>query len=160
MSEDLKKRQELKRQIESRAQVANIDVVEKVANFLNHPKKWMLIESVATLKTSIETQRFIISFDYLDTNECVFEQFCPAQGRKLIQIFEQISKCEVRKFPELRLIRDSVNRIKPYDTLFSNLTREVDQLQETEFCGGRIFFFITEPYFHIVSVETKHRDID
>jgi hypothetical protein len=45
-------------------------------------------------------------------------------------------------------------------SLFNGLSKEVDELKETEFCDGRFFFFITEQYFHIVSIETKHRNID
>ncbi len=159
MSEDSKKRQELKRQITNKAQSAPLELVENIATVLNSPKKWQMVERVATIPTGLEAKKFIISFDYLNTNECLFDQFDPAKGKKLIQILEQVSKCEIAKFPELKLVRDSIRRIRPYESLFSKLTKEVDQLQETELCEGRIFFFITEPFFHVVSIETKHRDI-
>src|SRR3989344_1030689 len=159
MGEDSKKRQELKRQIVNKAQSAPIELVENIASVLNFPKRWQLVERVATIPTGLEAQKFIISFDYLNSDECLFDQFDPTKGRKLIQILERVAKCEIAKFPELNLVRDSVGRIPPYESLFSKLTKEVDQLQETELCGGRIFFFITEPFFHIVSIETKHRDI-
>ena len=50
--------------------------------------------------------------------------------------------------------------VPPYESLFTKVSPEVTKMEETEFCEGRLFFFITEPYFNIVSVETKHRNID
>jgi hypothetical protein len=160
MSEDSKKRQQLKKQIENKAQVLDIKVVEKVANYLNSPKKWDIVEKIATIQNNLEAQRFVISFDYLNWKECVFEHFDPTKGKKLLEILDKVSKCQISKFPELRLIRDSVGRIGAYQSLFNGLSKEVDELKEIDFCDGRIFFFITEPYFNIVSVETKHRNID
>lgn len=160
MNEDSKKRQHLKKQIASKAQTAPLEFVEKVANVLNSPKKWSIVERVATIPKGIETQKFIISFDYLDWDECVFEQFDRSKGKKLLEILDRVSKCEIARLPELKIIRDSVRRISPYDSLFKNLEDDVNELKETELCDGRIFFFITEPKFHIVSIETKHRNID
>lgn len=160
MNEDSKKRQHLKKQIASKAQIAPLEFVEKVANVLNSPKKWSIVERVATIPNGVETQKFIISFDYLDWDECVFEQFDKSKGKKLLEILDRVSKCEIARLPELKIIRDSVRRISPYDSLFKNLEDDVNELKETELCDGRIFFFITEPKFHIVSIETKHRNID
>lgn len=160
MSEDSKKRQELKRQIDNKTQVVDLKIVDKIANYLNSPKKWDIIERVATIQKGIETQKFIISFDYLDWDECVFEQFDKSKGKKFLEILDKVSKCEIARLPELKIIRDSVRRISPYDSLFKNLEDDVNELKETELCDGRIFFFITEPKFHIVSIETKHRNID
>src|SRR3990167_3560874 len=106
MGEDSKKRQELKRQIDNKAQVADLKIVEKIANYLSSPKKWQLVERVATIPTGLEAQKFIISFDYLNSDECLFDQFDPTKGRKLIQILERVAKCEIAKFPELNLVRD------------------------------------------------------
>lgn len=162
MSDDQKKRHELKKQIASKAQIASIDLVEKVAGLLNSPKKWDIIERASTFPgdKGFETQRFILSFDYLNLNACEFEQFDPAKGKKLIQILEQVATCEINKFPTLRLSRGTVKNIAPYESLFSRVSPEVTSIEETEFCDGRLFFFITEPFFHIVSVESKHRNID
>lgn len=161
MSGDSKKRQELKKQIVSRTQNADIKIVEKVASLLNSPKKWDIVERVATIQNNIEEEKFQISFEYLNWNECIFEQFDKVKGKKFLEFLDKISKCKVGKLPELRIIRDSVGRVHPYDSLFRNLTDEVNELKESDLGDeGRIFFFITEPYFHIVSVETKHRNID
>jgi len=162
MSNDQKKRQELKKQITSKAQTANIDLVEKVAGLLNTPKKYEIVERASTFPNNkeIETRRFILSFDYLNWNACKFDQFNPAKGQKLLEIFEQVTTCEINRFPELKLSRDSVSNVSPYESLFSKVSPEVTKMEETEFCEGRLFFFITEPYFNVVSVETKHRNID
>ena len=92
MSEDSKKRQELKRQIDNKAQVADLKIVEKIANYLNSPKKWEIIERVATIPKNIETQKFIISFEYLNWNECVFEHFDQSKGKKLLEHLIEIKQ--------------------------------------------------------------------
>lgn len=159
MSEDSKKRQELKRQLENKAQTANIKSVEKALNFLASPKKFDIIEhiTIPTSNSGRENQRFIICFDYFNWKTSDFEQFNPAKGKKLLEILEQVAKCEINKFPELKLSRDSVEKVSPYESLFTTVTPEVKRIEETEFCDGRFFFIVTEPYFHVISVETKHR---
>jgi len=159
MGKDSNKRQELKKQIGNIAQSADINLVERATNALRYPKKWEIVERVATMPNGIEGNRFVICFDYLNRNECLFEQFDKAKGKKLIEILEQVAKCEISKFSELKLIRDTVHRNGVYRSLFSQLSPEVDELKEADLCDGRIFFFITEPRFNIVSIETKHRDI-
>ena len=162
MSEDSKRRNELKKQIASRAQTADIKVVEKIAGFLHAPKKWDIVERATTFPTNkeIESHRFVICFDYFNWNACHLDQFNTAKGKKLLEILEQVAKCEVNKFPTLRLSRDSVTRVPPYESLFAKVSPEVSRIEETEFCEGRLFFFLTEPHFNLVSVETKHRNID
>lgn len=162
MSGDSKKRDELKRQIVNKAQTADINIVEKIAGYLNAPKKFDIVERATTFPSdsNLEVQKFIISFDYFNWDACQFEQFNPAKGRKLLEILEQVAKCEINKLPELRLSRDSVQRVAPYLSLFTTVSPEVSRIEETEFCDGRVFYFVTEPYFNIISVETKHRNID
>lgn len=162
MSEDSKKRQEYKKQIASKAQTADIKLVEKVANILNHPKNWEIVEraSIMPVGSKNEISKFIICFDYLSWSQCVFTQFDQAKGRKLVEILEQVSKCEINRFSELRLVRDSIGRKAPYDSLFLHLSPDVTELKETELCDGRLFFYIIEPYFNIISVETNHRNVD
>ena len=165
MSDDSKKRHEFKKQIVSRAQTLDIKIVEKVASFLKTPSRWDIVERVERATTfptdrEIEGHRFIICFDYFNWRACRLEQFNPAKGKKLLEILEQVAKCEISKFPALRLSRDSVTNIPPYESLFASVSPEVTRIDETEFCEGRLFFFVTEPYFNLVSVETKHRNID
>ena len=158
MGEDSKKRQELKKQIEKRISGgANITIVEKVASLLCSPKKWQIVESIATPLTD-EAQKFIICFDYLNWSECFFDQFNSAKGKKLVHILSKVAKCEVNKLSELKLSRDSVEAKGEYASLFSSLSEDVQRLEETELCDGRMFYFITIPYFNVVSIETKHRN--
>lgn len=165
MSEDSKKRHELKKQIASKTQTADIKIVEKVAGLLNSPREWDIVKRVERATTfptdrAVESRRFVICFDYFNWNACYFEQFNPAKGKKLLEVLEMVAKCEINKFPELKLGRDSVTNTAPYKSLFAKVSPEVTKIDETEFCGGRIFFFVTEPFFNLVSVETKHRNID
>ena len=158
MGGDSKKRQELKKQIEKRI-LGGVDItaVEKVASFLYSPKKWQLIESIAIPLTD-EAQKLIICFDNLNWNECLFDQFDSTKGRRLIDILSKVAKCEINKFPELKLARDSVEAKGEYKSLFTHLSKDVQRLEEVELGDGRIFYFITPPYFNVVSIETKHRN--
>lgn len=162
MSEDSKRRQQLKKDFGNRAQVIDIKVLEKLTEVVKHPKNWDIVERTSVMQSNdnIETQKFIICFDDLNWNECVFTQFDQSKGKKLVEILKNVSSCEINKFPALRLIRDSVGRVSPYDSLFLNLSKDVTELKEADFCEGRMFFYIIEPYFNIVSIETNHRNID
>jgi hypothetical protein len=163
MGEDSqKKRQELKRQISNKVQIApDLAHVEKALAYLTSPKKWSLVEGVTRFPTNnVESRRLIISFDYFNWKACELEQFNPSKGKKLLEILEMVSKCEISKFPELKLARDSVTRVGEYESLFNTVTPEVKRIEETEFCEGRFFYIITEPYFNVISVETKHRNTD
>lgn len=165
MSEDSKKRHHLKKQIVSRVPTTDIKIVEKVAGLLNSPREWDIVKRVERATTfpsekAAEARRFIICFDYFNWNACHFDQFNPAKGRKLLEILEQVAKCEINNLPNLKLSRDSVTNTAPYISLFAKVSPEVTKIDETEFCEGRLFFFVTEPFFNLVSVETKHRNID
>lgn len=161
MSEDSKKRNELKKQILSKAQVADIKLVERVAGLFNSPKKWAIVELATTIPSNgeVENKKFVICFDYLNWKTCVFDQFDATKGKKLIEIFKKVTDCETSKFPELRLVRDSVGRKGVYELLFSCLSEDVSELKETELGEGRVFFFIIEAKFYVVSIETKHRNV-
>jgi hypothetical protein len=158
MNSDSKKRHELEKQITARIKGgADIGAIEKVATYLSAPKKWALVETTTSLPSDFDSQKLILSFVFLNKGQCVYKHFDQAKGRKLVDILEQVANCELTKFPELKLARDSVERKDPYNSLFSHLSNDVQSLQETELGDGRVFFFITEPYFHIVSIETCHR---
>lgn len=162
MNNDSKKRQVLKAQIANRVQIANIESVEKALKFLTAPKKFNLIELATTIPTNreIEAQKFIICFDCFNWGASQFDQFNPSKGKKLLAILEQVAKCYINRFSELKLGRDSVNRVQPFESLFSTVSPEVNKLEETEFCEGRLYYFITEPRFNLVAVDTKHRNVD
>lgn len=162
MSENSKERHKLLQDVNNKAKERDLDFIKKLADFASNPKSWQKkIEAQTYIPSDkeIETQRFIICFDYFNKNICEFEQFDPAKGKKLLEILEQVAKCEINKFPHLKLIRDSVTNTTPYKSLFSTVTPDVDKIHETELCDGRIFFFITGSRFHIVSIETKHRNL-
>lgn len=160
MNNDSKKRQELKKQVSNKIQTSNdLASVEKALMFITSPKRFNLIEKATTMPTNkkTEAQRFILCFDYFNWKACQFEQFNPAKGKKLLEILAQVAKCEINKFPELKLGRDSIGKVKPYESFFSTVSPEVSKLEETEFCEGRLYYFITEPNFNVVGVDTKHR---
>jgi hypothetical protein len=161
MNSESAKRQHLKREIAKRIESIDITTLEKVANVFARPKKWKVIEESTVFPSDkeVETRKFVICFDYFNWNTCHLDQFNPTRARKLLQILESVSKCEVSKFPALKLVRDTITKTPPYESLFANLTPDVTKICETEFCDGRIFFFVTEPYFNIVSIETIHRNL-
>ncbi|KKS85307.1 MAG: hypothetical protein UV60_C0009G0028, partial [Parcubacteria group bacterium GW2011_GWA2_43_11] len=105
MSSDSKKRSELKKQLASRAQTASIDTVEAAISLLKTPKNWQTVDAITALPENIETQNFILCFDDLNMNVCVWDQFNPAKGKKLVDVLKKISSCPINKFGELKLER-------------------------------------------------------
>lgn len=159
MSEDSKKRQELLKQIANRGQQANISLVERVKEFLFAPSKWDIVERTTSLPgdTDVEAQKFILNFDYLKLDICVFG-FDSTKARALIRLFQRITVCQVNALISSGIVRDNISNTPPYESLFGGLSPEVE-MKETELPdGGRVFFFITGNKFKIVSIETQHRD--
>lgn len=159
MNEFSKRRHQAIKTIKSKLPVLPIESVEKLAKV---PNDWKFPEQVANIPTSTEeeAQRLLLCFDYLNWKTCLFTQFDDTKAKALIAMFEKVSKCEVSKFPELRLVRDSITSTPNYKSLFDGLSPDVD-MKEADLPGnGRVFFFLESIKFNVVSVETKHRNID
>lgn len=159
MNEFSKRRNQAIKIVKSKLPVLPIESVERLAKVSND---WKFPEQVANMPTNTEeeAQKLLLCFDYLNWKTCLFTQFDDTKARALMAIFEKVSKCEVNKFPELRLVRDSIKPTSPYESLFVGLSPDVD-MKETDLPGdSRIFFFLENVRFNIVSIETKHRNID
>ncbi len=159
MSEDSKRRQELLKQIANRGQQAHISYLERVKEFLFAPKKWEIVERTTSLlgDADPDAQRFILCFDYLKFDICVFD-FDAAKARALIRLFHRISTCQANTLVSPGIVRGNVINVPPYASLFNGLSPEVE-MKETELPeGGRVFFFVTGIKFNIVSIESRHRD--
>lgn len=159
MGKDSKRRHIAEKQIKAKLPVLPIDTLEKLARISNN---WIFPDSVTNMPTNTDTEskRFHLCFDYFNWNTCVLTQFDDTKARTLLKIFEGVTKCELKRFPELKLVRDSVSNTPTYESLFSGagVSPDVD-MRETELPGnGRMFFFLVEHHFNIVSIETKHRD--
>lgn len=91
-------------------------------------------------------------------NECKLDPCTSPKAEALVKKFKIITDCEIRN--KQSIIRDSVERVGEYESLFNKLTPDVQKLHEVEFASeGRIFFFHTEEKFNVVSIETIHRNI-
>ena len=163
MSADSKKREELLKQITQKVKGGmNMTLLERITSFINKPKDFDLIERAATLPSDKvpEAENFILCFKYLNWNECVFDQFDPTKGRAFVRLLKNISDCEVKDAVSSGIIRDNVDNTAPYTSLFTNLSPDTEMKESELPDGARIFFFIVGKKFNIVSVETRHRNID
>ena len=133
------------------------ETIERIAEASND---W-IPEEVTTVATNVDEapKKFQISFDHLNWDTCYWKGFSATQGKGLVRLLERVCGCEIRHLPTSGIIRDNINNTRPYTSLFSRLSPDVE-LKEAELAGGgRVFFFITKHKFHIVSIENQHRDI-
>lgn len=167
MNSDSKQRSELIKQIGEKLKKASnrlfhwdIKDLEKLAKL---SEKDILLQRVATNSAIKEDPvRLILRFDYLCVDECIFHQIDEVKSRKILEKFKRFTSITLKEFPMAGLVRDEVENIPPYCSLFLNLTPDVDRLKETEISSGRIFYFLEEPEncIQVVAIETKHRSND
>ena len=154
-----KQRQLAIKKVQGRLHALPIETLEKLAKV---PNDWAIPEGATTLPENNAQDndgKFILCFDYLNWDICVFDHFDSTKGRALVKKFQVIAQCEPSALLGLNLVRDNISNNPPYTSLFLDLSPDV-AMKETELPdGGRIFFFITGCKFNIVSIETKHRDI-
>lgn len=113
-----------------------------------------------------EDRKLALRFDYFIEDECVLDVFNKTAINALLFIFKRITSLTTRELPLSGLIRGNLNaageRYKAYSSLFSKVFSRASEdvvIKEIEFLGdGRIFCFLDEERFQIVSIETKHRD--
>ena len=164
MKRDSKQNNLLIKSIESRLPSTTTEDLKKIDYGLRNPEQIAItkakIQDTTTLERGAEKQKLILSFEFFNQKTSVFTQFNDARAKKLINIFATVTNCSVDEFPNLKLIRDSIGRgNKTYNNLFDTVDDSVQNISETEFIDGRIFFIVTGHFFHLVSIETKHRDI-
>lgn len=170
MSADSKKRQEAFEQVQrlliKRVKEGALDesAIQNISSYAASPKKYKLqhMEELAVPRLQVETKRLVLCFDYLNERTCIYDQFDSTKSRALINLFAKVTSCEVSAFPSSGIVRDTIRNTSPYTSLFGGkLTPDVTTLQETELPdGGRVFFFITENKFNIVSIESRHRNLN
>lgn len=163
-NEALSRLQKAWKALASKAPHFDDDTLEGVAKEMAKLQSGKLPPTVATLSGKVEEpgqKKFVLKFDELNGNCCNFSQIDQAKARGIIEKFKQITQATPNSLGQTRLIRDSVNNTGQYQSLFTNLSPDVNKLQEIEISGGgRIFSYMRENYFYIVSIETHHRDID
>lgn len=136
---------------------------ETLKNLAAVPNDWQIpvtVANVANEETTGELSTFIVSFDHLEIDECVFNQFDSVKTGALVRLLKRVNDCEVNRLGAERIVRDNISCTGAYVSLFNNLSPDIE-MKETELPGnGRVFFFITRNRFNIVSIESIHRNID
>ena len=154
-----KQRQLAIKKVQGRLHALPIETLEKLAKV---PNDWAIPEKATTLPEGASQEnggKFILCFDYLNWDVCVFDHFDSTKGRALVRKLQMVAQCESSALPGLHLVRDNISNNPPYTSLFNGLSPDVE-MKETELPdSGRIFFFITGCKFNIVSIETNHRNI-
>ena len=104
-------------------------------------------------------KEFVLRFTYLKENICCYEQIDETKTKALFRKLKQITELTSKTLPASNLIRDSILNKPPYTSLFTGLPPDAD-VKETELPNaGRIFFWLLQEKFFVISIETKHRDI-
>lgn len=87
-----------------------------------------------------DSDHFILIFDDYNDNECQLKDLDRSLARSLIRKFKTITACNPEKLPSSNLIKSNIHRDGQYNSLYSNLSPDIE-LQETELSDkGRVFF--------------------
>jgi len=128
-------------------------------------KDYLLPEGV-TVNERIEEpreQKIRIRFDCYCEDECVFDNFSEAHVRSLVSKFKRITDCTINNLVVSGIIRDSIGRGSQHQA-YTSLYRRVPpdaSIDESELPGdGRFFFFRVQDIVQVVSIETKHRNLN
>jgi len=129
--------------------------------------KSLIPDSIASTdkKEELQDKNLVVRFDYYNESICVFD---PINSSKAVSVFRKLQKftsLTLNKLPNSGLIRCKMNRkkkqYKSYNSLFASIPEEIENIYETEFSGeGRIFWFKIKNNIQIISIETKHRNIN
>lgn len=114
-------------------------------------------ESVANLlkENEPETKDIAISFNYLNHNECFFDQFNKSITEALVRKMKDITDCNSKN--KLSVIRDKINNAGKYKSLFNGLSPDIDLFELYFSESSRLFFFFVSNKCNIVSIENRHR---
>lgn len=154
-----KRKKEAIKKVKAKLNHFPIETLEKIARLST--KSQLLPPSIALSPQIKEPQKFILRFDYLNPKECNFTQMDSVKGKALVEKFKYITSLQLNKFANSGIERDTITNRGGYKSLFKELPPDVEELKETELPGGgRVFYFIINENFCIVSIETKHRNID
>lgn len=138
----------------------SVETLESIAKL---PSDWKIPEKATTVPSETtqqdETRKFTLCFDYLNLDVCVYAQFDPTKARALIRLFKRVNDCEIRRLGAEGIVRDTITNTAPYESLFTNLSPDIEMKEAELPDGGRVFFFIAEHRFNIVSIESAHRNI-
>jgi hypothetical protein len=125
-----------------------------------------LLPEMVTVNEKIEEpreQKIKIRFDCYCEDECVFENFGEAHIRSLVGKFKRITDCTANNFVASGIIRDSIgqgSQHQAYNSLYLRVPPDVN-IDESELpFNGRFFFFRAQDVVQVVSIETKHRNLN
>lgn len=139
-------------------------LIDSIAD-LPADKDYLLSERLAANEKIQEPQdqKIIIRFDFFCEKECEFNNFDETYIRVLINKFKRITDCTVNNLPIIGIIRDTLdpgNQHKAYSSLFLLVPPDAS-IHESELPqAGRFFFFRAQDVVQIVSIETKHRNLN
>lgn len=110
-----------------------------------------------------QDQKLALRFDFFCEKECEFNNFDETFIRALIGKFKRITDCTASNLPNVGIIRDTLdrgNQCKSYSSLFLLVPPDAS-IHESELpLAGRFFFFRVQEIIQIVSIETKHRNLN
>lgn len=154
-----KRRQSLIQKIKSRLYSLTPKRLQHIEEITKLPDDSLLPSTVSIIKTEEEPKRFVLCFDYLNLDECIFNPVRPAELKAVIKIFRNITNTPYNKIANLKIIRDTIHRNNSgeYEPLFRYLPLDVEAIHEASISrAGRMFFFTAVESFYIVAIKTQH----
>ena len=75
---------------------------------------------------------------------------------KLIRLFNRITECNQKDLSTAGIVRDKINKGSSYESLFKTIPPDTELLEAEYTQTGRLFFYIYQTYFCIVTVKVRH----
>lgn len=107
-----------------------------------------------------ENRRVVFSFEVYNSNQCRIGSIDKAEAKKLTKELKKISSTPTKHFRHQGasgIACKSVHNSGNYAVLFNNVPEDIDLL-EIDYSGtGRVFGYIVNNIFNIVTIGKEHR---
>ena len=165
MGKDSKQRNVQLKEINSKIHCFSPNKIESLLKFVNQLSKLkdgvVMPESLSITKAEdVESKKFVVSFEWIDTKKCDFSGVTEAKATAIIEKLNNINLTTFREFNNL-VKKSPISKgsgDKDYDALFNGLPEDVEKIYEIPFTDdGRIFFFMDAvANVYLVAIKTKH----
>ena len=110
-----------------------------------------------------ENKEVVFSFSPYNQNQCEIHTLQKPDAKKLTKELKNISKTLLRHFKNQgsggsNIACKPIHNSGSYTVLFESLPPDIDEILEIDYSGsGRIFGFLIDNIFNIVTIGKKHR---
>ena len=133
---------------------------DKVADLNSERNKISPIVAVSDALKDYENKKIVFSFEIYNSNQCEIAKLDKAEAKKLTRELKRISLTLTKHFrhqDSSGIACKSVSNSGNYAVLFTDIPEDVDLL-EVDFSGpGRVFGYLINNVFNIVTIGKEHR---